>query len=447
MKKRVDVIVIGAGSGLRIAAKAAELGKSVAVIEPSKFGGTCLNRGCIPSKMLIHSADVAQTIKESKLFGISSKMVKIDWKKIVRKVTSFVDKEAAKLKQSNSRDKYITIFSGKAQFIAKKTVRVGKAELTADKIFICAGCRPFIPPIPGLDKVAYLTSDNALRLTKQPKHLIILGGGYIGCELAHFFGELGTTITIIDRGDMLMKNEDSDIAREFTKIYRKRYNLVMNASVERVEKKKQKIRVHLKNKVIEGDALLIATGRKSNADTLNCKAAGVELTKHGFVKTNEYLETNVPGIFAIGDIAGKWMFKHSANLEAEAAVHNAFKRKIPVDYTAMPHAAFTSPQVAGVGDTEDELKEKKTPYLSSTYSFYDTGYGRAIEDHGFVKALIDPKTRKILGCHIIGTDASILIHEVLVAMRNGLTANDLAKTIHVHPALSEVVQRAFAKFP
>lgn len=450
MKKRFDVIVIGAGSGLQISSQAAAQGLKVAVVEPGPFGGTCLNRGCIPSKLLIHSADVAEEIKNSETFGIKSKLVSINWKKIISRVSKFVDNEARQIEKGNRQTKNITVYKNYAQFIGKKILKVGKEIITANKIFICAGTRPNIPPIPGLEEVSYVTSKEALRLPKQPKKLTIIGGGYIGTELAHFFGGLGTKVTIIDRGNLLMKSEDSEIAERFTKVYKRKYNLVLNASINKVYKKGKDVLVDVKvrgkKKTITGDTLLVATGRKSNADILNVKETGVKTNKRGFVKVNKYLETNVPGIWAIGDIAGVYMFKHSANLEAEYAVHNAFsKKKIKVDYTAMPHAAFTSPQVASVGKTEDELQGK--PYLKSTYSYINTGYGKAIEDKdGFVKVLVDPKTMKILGCHIIGTDASILIHEVIVVMKARLGVAGITNAVHIHPALSEVVHRAFTEF-
>jgi len=451
MQKRYDVIVIGAGSGLTISSYAAEHGMSVAVVEQGPFGGTCLNRGCIPSKMLIHSADVAEEIKRANIFGIKAKITGIEWKKLVSRVNNFVGKDAWEIEKSNRQEKNITIYKTQAKFIGRKTLEVGKDTITADKIFICAGARPNIPPIPGLQDVDFITSDEALRVKKQPKELIIIGGGYIAAELAHFFGALGTKVTIIQRGNLLMNNEDSEIAQRFTEVYQRKFNVILNANTLRVFKKGKKIAVELdvegKRKTVAGDTLLAATGRVPNTDVLNVKAAGVEVNERGFIKVNEYLETSVPGIWAIGDIAGIYMFKHSANLEAEYAVQNAFGKKTAADYSAMPHAAFSSPQVAAVGKTEDELKAQKIPYLKAVYDFKDTGYGKAIEDNdGFVKVLVHPQTKEILGCHIIGTDASILIHEVIVAMKARLGAKGITKAVHIHPALSEVVQRAFSQF-
>lgn len=445
MQKRYDVIVIGAGSGLEISSYAAEQGLKTAIIEPGPFGGTCLNRGCIPSKILIHSADVAEKITNSHKFGITSKITKINWQKIISRVTKIVDEDAKQIELANKRTKNITVYKTTAKFLDKKTIQVGKEIITADKIFICAGTRPSIPPIPGLDKVPYMTSNEALRLKKQPKKLTIIGGGYIASELAHFFQSLGTQVTILQRSDLLMNNEDTEIAQKFTQIAKRKYHVILNANTNKVYKNGKNIAVEItvngKKKTVNGDALLVATGRTPNTDGLNLKNSGIQLTERGFVKVNQYLETNVQGIWAIGDIAGIYMFKHSANLEAEYAINNAFHKKVPVDYNAMPHAAFSSPQVASVGKTEDELKGTK--YKKTIYQYKNTGYGTAIQDNdGFVKLLASP-SGEILGCHIIGSHASMLIHEVIIAMKSKLGIKGITQAVHIHPALSEVVQRTF----
>jgi dihydrolipoamide dehydrogenase len=323
--------------------------------------------------------------------------------------------------------------------------------ITADKIFICAGTRPSVPPIPGLDKVKYMTSDEALRLKKQPESLVIIGGGYIAAELAHFYASLGTKVTIIQRSGWLLTAEDSEVAKAFTKVFEKKHNVILNATTERVFMQGKNFAVEYsvngKKRIAAGEQLLVATGRVPNSDILDVEKTGLITHKQGFITTNDFMETNVPGIWAIGDIAGVFMFKHSANLEAAYAYHNAFnpKYKHAISYYAMPHSIFSSPQIAGVGMTEDELKEQKIPYVSGRYRYYDTAYGKSIEDKdGFVKVLADPKTRQILGCHILGSDASILIHEVVVAMKAMLGADGILNAVHVHPALPEVVQRAFA---
>jgi len=441
MVRTFDLIVIGAGSGLNVIPSK---GKT-ALIDKGPMGGTCLNRGCIPSKIIIHSADVAETITNSSKFGIKSKISKINFSQITSRATRLSSHESKDIEKNIRSMKNITLFKGKAKFIGNKTIKVGNDIITANKIIIAAGARPRIPNIPGLNKIKYMTSTEALKLKKQPKVLTIIGGGYITTELAHFYGALGTKINIIGKNQLLISRADKDISKKFTEIWKKKYNLYLGYSPSKITKKGKNIIITIKNenstKKIVSDALLFAIGVIPNSDTLNLDKTGVKLNERGFIQTNEFLETTQKNIWAFGDVVGKYMFKHSANLEGEYVAEAIKGRRIKVNYSAMPSAIFSSPQVASVGKTEQELK--KGTYTVGKQQYINTGMGDAIQDKdGFVKMLIDKKTRKILGCHILGTDASILIHEVIVAMRNNLTADQLANTVHIHPALSEVVQRA-----
>lgn len=446
--RNFDLIVIGAGSGLNVSSAAADMGIKVAVVEKGPMGGTCLNRGCIPSKILIESADVAEIIKRSKLFGINSKINSVDFKKITGRASRIVDEDARKIEEGIRADKNTTLFKSEAKFVGERTLKIGSETIKGDKIIIAAGTRPLIPKIEGLSEVDYITSDEALRLKKQPKIMMILGGGYIAAELAHFFGSLGTKVSIIQRGPLLLPNEDGEIAKTFTSLFSKKYNVVLNHNAVKVEKKNQKFLVTAQgknhNKKLVSNQLLVAAGRISNADTLDVQKTNVKVDDKGYVVTNEYLETTAKNIWALGDIIGKYLFKHSANLEAQHVFNNAILgKKFKIDYLAMPHAVFSSPQIAGVGLREQDLIDKKVDYVVGKYHYKQTGMGIAIQDNeGYVKILADKKTRKILGCHIIGTDASTLIHEVVVAMRAGLTADSIREAVHIHPALSEVVQRA-----
>jgi len=442
-----DIIVIGAGSGLEIVDKASNMGLKVALIESGPMGGTCLNRGCIPSKMLIHSADVAEIIQNADKFGIKQKGYSVNFRKIVSRVSKIVDKDARDIEKAIKADKKITVFKTEGKFVGKKTLKVGSKTISGSKIVIFAGTRPFIPPIEGIKKVKYITSTEALRLQKLPKSLTIIGGGYIAAELAHFFGSLGSKITIIQKGNALVANEDTEISRAFTEVFKKRFNVLLNHSAQKVVRKNGKFLVTAKGATtmtIKSDQLLVAVGRVPNSDVLAVEKAGVQVNKRGYVKTNDYLETTAENVWAAGDIAGKYLFKHSANLEATYLEHNASNpsEKVKVDYHAMPHAIFSSPQVAGVGLREQDLV--KGTYVVGKYRYIDTGMGMAFQDNtGFAKILVDKKSGRILGCHIIGTDASTLIHEVVIAMKSGKgTIDNITNAIHAHPALSEVVQRA-----
>ncbi|MBI2558775.1 dihydrolipoyl dehydrogenase [Candidatus Woesearchaeota archaeon] len=443
-----DLIVIGAGSGLNVSSSAADMGMKVAVVEKGPMGGTCLNRGCIPSKIIIHSADVAETIKKSKLFGINSKISSIDFRKITGRASGIVDKEAKEIEEAIKNDKNTTLFKTEAKFISERTLKVGNGTISGEKVIIAAGTRPLIPDIEGLKNVDFVTSDEALRLKKQPKTMTILGGGYIAAELAHFYGSLGTKVNIIQKRRLLIPNEDKEIAEKFTEIFRKKYNVLTECNATKISKKGNKFIVNAasknSNKKLVSDALLVAVGRIPNTDILDVKKANVEIDDKGFIKTNDYLETTAKNTWALGDIAGKYLFKHSANLEAQYVYNNiVLNEKLKVDYTAMPHAIFSSPQIAGVGLREQDLKQKSIDYAAGRYDYIDSGMGIALQDNnGFVKIFADRKTRKILGCHIMGTDASTLIHEVLVAMKANLNADSISNAVHIHPALSEVVQRA-----
>jgi mycothione reductase len=500
--QKFDLIVIGSGSGLDVAVAAYQHGLRVAVIEKGRMGGTCLNRGCIPSKLLIHSADVAETIKSAHVFGLKVEGFSVDFHSIVEQVNETVDLQSDKIRKSFEGKENPRLFANECKFVGEKIISIegdrsshrncidnGNDEktttITADKILISTGTRPRIPEINGLNESGYITSDEALRLKKQPKVLTIIGGGYIACELAHFFGALGTHINIIQTREVLIPDEDEEISKKFTEIFSKKYNVYLGYETTFVSKENNnndnnssKFHAIAKNTSgkqidLESDELLIAAGRIPNSDILDLEKNGIKINKKGYIITDRYLETNVKGIFALGDAIGRYLFKHSANYEAEYAFYNIVHpdRMIPISYYAMPHAIFSSPQVAGVGFTEQELIKRQqennkqndnntknknntkniVDYRKSVYHYINTAMGLAIKDYdGFVKLLIGKKDGKILGCHIIGSQASILIHEVLAAMRGYTddyghgTIENITKSIHIHPALSEVVARAAA---
>src|SRR3989344_6026067 len=324
-----DFIVIGAGSGLNVSAAAADEKKKVAIVEPGPMGGTCLNRGCIPSKILIHSADVERIVQRSEVFGIKSKFLGVDFKKIISdRASKRVDSEAKEIEESLRSDDYTTLFKTNGVFVGNKILQVGNKKITADKIIIAAGTRPSVPHIEGINDVPYITSDGALRLKELPKSMTVLGGGYIAAELADFYSALGTKITVIQRSDVMVKNEDSTIARAFTAAFAKHNRVHTGHAVKKVEKKGKDIlttAVDAKGKEIkvESEQLLVAAGRVPNTDVLQVDKTGVKTSKEGYIETNQYMETNVKNIWALGDIAGKYLFKHSANIEAKVVVQNA----------------------------------------------------------------------------------------------------------------------------
>jgi len=446
--KEFDLIVIGAGSGLNIASSAAQAGLSVALVEEGPMGGTCLNRGCIPSKMIIHSADIAEAINRSHLFGIVSRGFKVDFAKATTRASDIVDRDAKRIEEGVRQTENMELFKTRCSFTGERTLSAGGRAIKGKKVVVAAGTRPSVPQIEGISNVNYITSDEALRLTKQPRSMIIIGGGFIAAELAHFFGSLGTKVTIVQRSVML-REEDREIAEAFTSAFRKKHTITLGYSPKSVKQKGGKVMLaaedqNKRTKTFEAESLLIAAGRIPNTDILDAKKGGIETDEKGYIKVNKYLETTARNTWALGDIVGRYLLKHSANLEAEYVWQNTFGRsKAAIDYWPMPHAIFTSPQIAAVGYTEEELKKKKINYAAGRYYYKNTGMGAALEEkEGFAKILADRRTHRILGCHIIGPEASSIIHEAVVAMKANLPAEILAKTVHIHPAMSEVVQRA-----
>lgn len=447
--EQFDLIIVGAGSGNMIPGPDYD-DWTIAIIEKDKFGGTCLNRGCIPSKMLIYAAEVAETIQSAATFGISARIERIDWDRVVGRVWQRIDPIAEAGERWRSSRPNTTVYKGEARFVADRVLEVNGQRLTAPRIVLAAGSRPHIPDLPGLDQVPYHTSDTVMRLPTQPGSLAIVGGGYISAELGHFFGALGTEVTIINRSDRLLRREDDDVSRRFTDIYARRFNVLLHTRVDRVSRQQGRIRLDLSGDggpgQVECEVLLIATGRIPNTDLLEVARTGVALNQEGQVVTNEYHETSVPGIWALGDINNPHLLKHAANADARVVAHNVVHPDHPRrcnDY-AMPHAIFASPQVAGVGLTEREAQDKGVPYVVGKRDYGDTAYGWAIEDaESFAKIIAHAETRQVLGAHIIGPQASILIQPLTNAMRFGTTIDRLThETFYIHPALTEVIEQA-----
>ena len=448
--ERFDLIVIGAGSGTEVSAAAASAGRRVAVIDPGPFGGTCLNRGCIPSKMLVHVADVARTIRRADRFGIDARIEWIDWPSIVERVFADIDRDARAIEEGNRQAPNITVFKGEARFIGPHRLAIGDASLEGDQIVIAAGSRPTMPPIPGIDGVTVHTSDDVMRLPELPRRLAIVGGGYVTAEMGHFFHELGTEVTILVRGDRLLDDEDDDIATRFTGVYGRRFDLRLDTEIARARADGAEAILELDAPTGEAtevrvDAVLMATGREPNTDTLAPSEGGIELDDDGFIRVDEYLRTSVEGVWALGDIVGEYLLKHSANLEAAHVAHNILQPDdlVPVDYHAMPHAIFASPQVGSVGMTEHEARASGRPFAVGRYDYDETAYGSSIEDHdGFVKVLADTETRELLGVHVLGVDASTLVQGPATLMRSRAKVDVIQRAIFIHPALPEVIQRA-----
>ncbi len=450
--KKYDVIVIGSGSGGEIVDAALSSGYSVAWVDKGPLGGTCLNVGCIPSKMLIYPADRIVEIKESEKLGIIAKIEHIDFKKIMKHMKKPIE-ESHRHMQSGLKNTNIDNFDyykGTGHFIDDYKMEINGERIKAKKIFIGSGARPFIPPIEGIDDIDFLTNENVFKLESLPMSLIIVGGGYISVEFAHFFSAMGSKVTIIQRGDRLITNSEPEISELLKNQMEKRMKIHTNIEVLKIEEKESSILVTGKDTntqkevKYEAEKILVATGRKSNADLLKVENTGVETDNRGYVKVNEYLETSKKNIYAFGDAIGKFMFKHVANEEAIIAWKNSVeKEKIPMDYSSVPYAIFSYPQIASVGMTEEQAK-KSHHILVGKAHYSDVAKGEAMEElSGFAKAIVDAHKRKILGFHIIGPYAPILIQEVVNAMSLGGNIGFIGQGMHIHPALPELILRTF----
>lgn len=460
-----DFLVIGSGSGLDVANVAANQGQSVAVVEKGPLGGTCLNRGCIPSKMLLYHADILETIERADAFHIDADVNDVAFSDIIREVNEEVAADAASIRRGLRSSSQHELFDGKCRFVDEQTVEISGGEndgarLRAETVLIAAGTRPASPDIDGIENVDYLTSTEALELETPPDHLVIIGGGYIAAELGHFFGTFGSDVTIIGRRPTLLPEADEEVAEAFTERYADRFTIHTGHAATAVSETDGTVTVEARpydygddggsivdgdSVTVRGDEVLIAAGRIPNSDTLNLAATGVETDDRGFIDTDAYLRTTADNVWALGDIVGEYLLKHNANHEARAVARNIFgSEPQPVDYSGMPFAVFASPEVAGVGAREEELRATDREYAMNTYRYEDTARGDAMKADGFVKVLIDLEG-EILGCHIIGPDSSTLIQEVVVAMEAGSgTVQNIRNAVHVHPALPEVVQRAFS---
>jgi len=447
-----DLLVLGGGTGNLVASAAVDEGLDVALVERGRLGGTCLNRGCNPSKRLLHHADVVETVRNAGAFWVDATLEGVAFADIVESVTETVTEEAEAKAERAREAENLTFYQTEGRFVDERAVEVdtddGTERLTGDQVVFAGGSRPVVPDsIEGTDEVEFLTSDEALRLTERPDRLVVVGGGYVAVELAQFFGQMGAEVTIVGSGEVLLDGEDRDAAERLTEAYRDEHDLHLGYRASALAEDGEEVVVTAESEAgdevtVRGDEVLLATGRRPNAEAWNADAAGIETDDDGFVATDDYLETSVPGVWAIGDAAGNFMFKHSGDKEAEYAVENAVRgNRERVDYPGMAHAVFGSPQLASLGTPESKVDDD-TDYEVGTREYDETALGSAMRADGFAKAVVGADG-EVLGFHVVGPDASTLVHEVSTAVAAGADAERIAETIHVHPALSEVVQGAF----
>ncbi len=449
--EKYDVMVIGSGAGMVVLEEALAHGKKVALVDKGPTGGTCLNNGCVPSKMLIVTADRIVEAQEAKKLGVLAEIKNIDFKFIMERMRKNIGGYRDQMRKGLAEVEGLDFYDGEARFVRDHILEVNGINITADKICIASGSRVLIPPIKGLDTIDYLTNESLLQLREKPESIIIIGGGYIAVEYSHFFTAMGTKVTILEMANRLILSEESSISELLKKRLSTRMKIHTNALVEEARKKDGKCAIMAKDantgtrNEFVAEKVLVAVGRKSNADLLKVENTGVEVDSRGYIKTNEYMETSQKNIYAAGDANGQQMFTHVANREAAVVANNILHDvKEKMNYGAVPHAVYSHPQIASVGLTEENAK-KDHSLLVGVATYAQIAKGEAMmEEDSFAKAIVDKETDKILGFHIIGPNAPELIQEVVDTMESGGTVSNIMSGIHIHPALSELVQQTLA---
>ncbi|WP_420609072.1 mycothione reductase [Candidatus Poriferisodalis sp.] len=480
-----DLVIVGTGSANSIPGPEFD-DWSIAIVERGTFGGTCLNVGCIPSKMFVYAADVADTIATAGDYGIAASFDSADWPAIRDRVFDRIDPIA-----SGGRDyrfgaecPNITVFEGDARFVSDRRLAVRMGDGTTESVsgrhvVLGAGARAFVPPYRGLGTVPFHTSDTVMRLDSLPESMIVLGGGYIACELGYVFSALGSNVTVVNRGERLLRAEDDDVSAAFTTAAQRHFDLRLGATVtsvrggaatgstvrggaaEFVYAADGSPSAHSNSYTVEfdrggraesvsADVLLVATGRVPNGDQLALDLAGVD-DDDGRVLTDEFYRTSAPGVWAFGDLSSETQLKHLANAQVRALRHNLLVAEGQADgpmrtvrEDLVPHAVFSHPQVASVGLTERDARAAGLPISVANKPFGHTAYGWALEDTAsFAKLIAHAETRELLGAHIIGPQASTLIQQLIQGMSFGQTVDQMAREqFYIHPALTEVIENA-----
>ena len=439
-----DIVIVGGGpAGYVAAIHAAHLGAKVALVEKDRLGGTCLNRGCIPTKALARSAEVLLEARAANSFGIEADNIRIDFPRIMAHKSKSVNQLVSGVEHLMKAK--IRVCRGEGQILSPHLVKVNEEQIATRKLIIATGSESTPLAVPGADLPGVLTTDDILELTELPQSLVVIGGSHVGVEFASIFNTLGTNVTIVKRRPLRLEPVDEEIGRRFAhNLPRQGIEVKIGAAVKAIEKREAVLRVVWDTpegeQGVDGQMVLMATGRAPYTDGLNLPELGIQMNR-GAIKVNECLETNIKDVFAVGDVLGKNMLAHVASYEGEVAIENALGRSRQADYRAVPNCIFSHPEIAGVGITEKEASEGGIPYKVSKFPF--AACGRAVtmgETVGLVKIICCAGDGVVLGMHIMGPHASDLIAEGVLAVRLGLTAEDIVRTIHAHPTLPEAVR-------
>lgn len=447
-----DIVIIGGGPGGYVAAiRAAQLGAEVVLVEKDRLGGTCLNRGCIPTKAYYRNAQFLNDMRQARSFGIAVEGFSVDIKKMLERkqlIVNHLNEGIGHLLKANG----VEVVNGTGSIVDRETVEVTdasgfKTRMNVKNIIIAAGSVPARPFIPGINLTGVMTSDELLELEELPREMIIIGGGVIGIEFAGIYQALGTKVTVLEFMPQILPALDGEIARRLTlSLKKKGVRFETGVGVKEIISEAGRLKVLAEGKNgeigIETDVVLVATGRTVNVSSLNLEALGIEYDHKG-IKVDRNYQTSVPGIFAIGDVIGGQMLAHVASDEGKAVVEHILGLEGHLNYDAIPSCVFTFPEVASVGLSEEEAKKRGVEYTASKFPFAACGKALTMgEEEGFVKVLVEKGTGHVVGTHILGPHASDLIHEAAVAVENQLGVSHIAKTVHAHPTLSEALAEA-----
>jgi pyruvate/2-oxoglutarate dehydrogenase complex dihydrolipoamide dehydrogenase (E3) component len=448
---KADVIIIGSGqAGVPLAVKLAGAGKRVVLVERGHLGGTCVNTGCTPSKTMIASARAAHVARTASRLGVHVPEVTVELAAVVRRKDKVVQEWREGVQRRLARaGEGLTLLRGHGRFVGDRTVEVNGERHHAEIVIVNSGARPIVPPVPGLDSVAWLDNRRAMELTQVPSHLLVLGGGYIGCELAQMFRRFGARVTIIDRSSHLLSQEDGEVSAALEDVFRKEgIDLELGQSVEGIERLGGDIVLRLGGeRKLRGSHLLVATGRRPNTDDLDCEAAGVQLDTHGFITIDERYQSSASGVYAVGDVSGEPQFTH-VSWDDHRILLNLLLGRSQRDRTgrSYPHVAFTDPQVAGVGLTETQARAQNVTYEVASYPFGSVARAQEVDETaGLLKVLIDPNTERVLGATIMGAEAGELLHVFVTLMEAGASARAIMDAQFVHPTFAEGVQSVVMK--
>ncbi|CAM4266502.1 Mycothione reductase [Mycobacterium basiliense] len=450
-----DLAIIGTGSGNSILDDR-YAAKRVAICEQGTFGGTCLNVGCIPTKMFVYAADVAETIRTAARYGVDAHIDRVRWDDMVSRVFGRIDPIALGGQEYRRSARNIDVYDAHARFgpvqaDGRYLLRTDAGdEFSAEQVVIAAGSRPVIPPAILASGVPFHTSDTIMRIAELPEHLVIVGSGFVAAEFAHVFTALGVRVTLVIRGSCMLRHCDDTVCERFTRIASTKWELRTHRNIVAAEKRDARLALKLDDgATIDADLLLVATGRKSNADLLDAEQAGIDV-EDDRVAVDEYQRTSARGVFALGDVSSPYQLKHVANHEARVVRENLLldwddtESMTASDHRFVPAAVFTDPQLAAVGLTENQAVAKGFDISVAIQEYSDVAYGWAMEDTtGFVKLVAERGSGRLLGAHIMGHQASSIIQPLIQAMSFGLTAPEMARGQYwIHPALPEVVENA-----